>query len=125
MAHFAQLDHNNIVKQVIVISNDDMLNQNGLEDENIGINLCKQLVEDETSIWKQTSYNSKFRHQYAGIGDLYLEEYDAFVDKKPYDSWILNTSTLQWDPPVPYPENYSEFIHSWDEQNLSWISSNT
>jgi len=125
MAHFAQLDENNIVKQIIVISNDDIKDDNGNESEELGIDLCRNIINDPNSIWKQTSYNSNFRNKYAGIQNLYLEEFDAFVDSKPYDSWILNTTTLEWDPPISYPENYSELTHLWDEENLCWQKINT
>lgn len=122
MAHFAQLDENNIVIQVIVISNDDITDENNSENEQLGISLCKQLIGDANSIWKQTSYNSNFRKNYARIGGKYLDEYDCFIEAQPYESWILNTETLIWDPPVPYPENYSELTHIWNEDELRWES---
>lgn len=120
MAHFAELDENNVVQRVIVISNEDIFDEDGDENEEIGIELCKKITDSPDSIWKQTSYNSRFRNTYASIGSLYLEDLDCFTPAQPYSSWNLNRENLQWDPPVPYPENYSEFTHYWDEENLSW-----
>lgn len=77
MAHFAQLDEINKVIQVIVVSNDDIKNDLGEEDEQIGIQFCKNLLGQDTS-WVQTSYNNNFRGKYAAIGDLYNSELDIF-----------------------------------------------
>ncbi len=98
MAHFAQLE-NNIVKQVIVVSNQDILDENGQESEEKGIAFCSNLLG---GTWKQTSYNGKIRKNYAGIGYTYDEGRDAFIAPKPYNSWLLNESTCQWESPIPY-----------------------
>ena len=79
MAHFAQLDDNNFVLQVVVISNNDILDNNGNESEEIGIQLCQSFFGKDT-IWKQTSYNNTFRKIYAGIGFFYDENLDKFVN---------------------------------------------
>ena len=71
MAHFAQLDSNNVVTQVIVVSNDDTSDSNGVETESIGVAFCQKLLGAETN-WKQTSYNSNMRGNYAGIGMTYM-----------------------------------------------------
>lgn len=102
MAHFAQLDENNLVTQVIVISNQEILDSNGNESEEIGINFCKKLFGENTN-WKQTSYNNNFRIRYANIGDTYNEKLDAFIVPKYYDSWILNENTCEWNAPTPAP----------------------
>ena len=119
MAHFAQLNENNVVVNVIVVSNEDTSDENGIEIEEIGITFCKNLLGENT-IWKQTSYNNNFRCRYAGIGFTYDEQLDAFIPPKPFDSWIFNQNTLNWDPPIPEPEDYSEVIYTWNEEILNW-----
>lgn len=79
MAHFAKLDENNKVIQVIVVSNNDILDENGEENEEIGIEFCRMLTGKETN-WKQTSYNNNFRGRYAGIGMYYDEINDEFIE---------------------------------------------
>ena len=106
MAHFAQLDENNVVTQVIVVSNDDTSDSNGVEVESIGVAFCQKLLGAETN-WKQTSYNSNMRGNYAGIGYTYMENVatlgvgstDIFISQKPYASWTLSTTTAEWVPP--------------------------
>ena len=118
MAHFAKLDENNVVTQVIVVSNRDTSDANGVEKEHIGAAFCERLLG---GTWKQTSYNGNMRKRYAGIGFTYNEDLDAFVPPKPYASWTLNNTTADWDPPVPMPteegKNYvwNESAGSWDE----------
>ena len=121
MAHFAQLDENNIVTQVIVVSNQDTSTEDGVENENIGIQFCRSLFGENTN-WKQTSYNAKFRYNYAGIGYTYNEVWDAFYPPKPFNSWILNYDTFRWDPPIPMPNDGK--LYSWDEQNKTWAEIN-
>lgn len=117
MAHFAQLDENNIVTQVIVVNNQDTSTEDGVENENIGIQFCRSLFGENTN-WKQTSYNAKFRYNYAGIGYTYNETWDAFYSPKPFPSWILNYDTFRWDPPVPKPDDIK--FCCWDEENMIW-----
>jgi hypothetical protein len=121
MAHFAQLDENNIVTQVIVVSNDDIKDSEGNESELTGIAFCKSLLGPNT-IWKQTSYNNSIRKNYAGIGFTYDATRDAFIAPKPFNSWILNESTCIWEAPVAYPND--EKIYAWDEETTSWVSIN-
>jgi hypothetical protein len=121
MAHFAQLDENNIVTQVIVVSNDDIKDSEGNESELTGIAFCKSLLGPNT-IWKQTSYNNSIRKNYAGIGFTYDATRDAFIAPKPFNSWILNESTCIWEAPVAYPND--EKIYSWDEETTSWVPIN-
>jgi hypothetical protein len=116
MAHFAQLDANNVVTQVIVVSNADTSDAFGVEKESIGIAFCERLFGGN---WKQTSYNGKIRKNYAGIGYTYDAAIDAFVPPKPYPSWLLNTNTAQWEAPVPYPTDGKKY--RWDEPTLSWV----
>ena len=125
MAHFAQLDENNFVKNVIVISNEDIVNEYGQENESIGIDLCKNLIQDPNSRWIQTSYNSNFRNKYAGIGFSYLENLDAFIEPQPYSSWSFDQSELKWIPPIPYPEDNQGNIYYWDEDAKNWSKFDT
>lgn len=100
MAHFAQLDSNNIVTRVIVIDNSDIIDsETGKENEQLGINLCRKLLGDDTN-WKQTSYNRNFRKNYAGEGYIWDEGRQAFYTPQPYPSWVLNETTCEWEPPV-------------------------
>ncbi len=78
MAHFAKLDENNKVIEVIVVSNDDILDENGDESEEVGIKFCR-MIQGENTNWKQTSYNGNIRGRYAGIGMYYDETIDEFV----------------------------------------------
>lgn len=119
MAHFAELDENNIVINVTVVSNQDILDENGNESEQKGIEFLKTLFGQER-IFVQTSYNHNFRVKYAAIGDEYSQLHDAFITPPSLPSFIFNQQTKCWEPPVPYPgddENYYE----WDEDTLSWI----
>jgi len=111
MAHYAFLDENNIVIEVIV-----------------GIDETELIEGKHPEIWygefrgqvcKRTSYNGNYRKNYAGIGYVYNEELDAFIPPKPYESWLLNDNTCIWEPPVAYPDNTK--IYSWDEDSLSWV----
>ena len=99
MAHFARLDENNIVIQVIVVDNNRCLNSDGEEEESIGIAFCQELFGSDT-IWKQTSYNHRIRNHYASGGWMYNPTLDAFVPPKPYESWVLDSETMSWVSPL-------------------------
>ena len=107
MAHFAQLDGDNIVTQVIVVSNDDTSDSGGVETESIGVAFCQKLLGASTN-WKQTSYNGNMRGNYAGIGYTYMSNVatlgvgstDIFINPKPYNSWTVGVSTATWYPPT-------------------------
>ena len=106
MAHFAQLDGNNVVTQVIVVSNDDTSDSNGVEVESIGVAFCQKLLGASTN-WKQTSYNGNMRGNYAGIGYTYMSNVatlgvgstDIFISPQPYASWTISTTAATWEPP--------------------------
>jgi hypothetical protein len=117
MAHFAQLDINNTIINVIVVHNNELLDQNGNEVEQKGINFCKSLFGQDTR-WVQTSYNGNFRKNYAGIGYTYDEGRDAFIAPKSFQSWVLNEDKAQWEAPTPIPEDGK--IYMWNEVTLSW-----
>ena len=123
MAHFAQLDENNVVTQVIVAGNQDTSDASGVEKEYIGAAFCEKLFG---GTWKQTSYNGNIRKNYAGIGYTYNADIDAFVPPKPFASWILNTNTAQWEAPVAMPEDAGTGeppkMYSWDEATTSWVA---
>lgn len=102
MAHFAQLDQDNVVINVISVDNEDIQDKNGNESEELGIQFCKALFEEETN-WIQTSYNASFRKRYAGIGDIYRSDLDAFIRPQPFTSWSLNSDSYIWEPPIPAP----------------------
>ncbi len=106
MAHFAQLDGDNIVTQVIVVSNDDTSDSGGVETESIGVAFCQKLLGASTN-WKQTSYNGNMRGNYAGIGYTYMTNVatlgvgstDIFISPQPYGSWTIGVGTATWYPP--------------------------
>ena len=104
MAHFAQLNEENLVTQVIVVASQDTVDKDGVENEAIGVEFCTNLLGGR---WKQTSYNGNIRKNYAGIGYTYNETLDAFISPKPFNSWLLDETTCQWKAPqysaTPWP----------------------
>ena len=120
MAHFAELDETNIVKQIIVVHNNELLDENGNESEQKGIDFCTNLLG---GTWVQTSYNGTIRKRYAGVGFLYDPILDAFIAPNPYPSWVLNSNTCDWEAPIPYP--IDDKTYYWDEPSLSWLEDPT
>lgn len=122
MAHFAKLDANNVVTQVIVVGNKDTADASGVEKEHIGAAFCERLFG---GTWKQTSYNGNKRKNYAGIGYTYDAGRDAFIPPKPFNSWVLNEETCQWKAPVDMPADARTGeppkTYSWDEATTSWV----
>ena len=125
MAHFAELNNSNEVLRVIVISNDDV-DSHGGELSSEAETFVASIVphsEDGTA-WKQTSYNSNFRKQYAGIGHTYDASKNKFISPQPYPSWSLDSND-DWEAPVTYPtitEIDSNIVYtSWDEDNQKWL----
>lgn len=117
MAHFAQLDENGVVLQVIVVNNNELMD-NGTESEAKGVAFCQMLFPGTN--WAQTSYNGNFRKNYAGAGFSYDPVRDAFIPPQPYVSWLLDEQTCRWTPPVPYPNDGNRY--QWDEAALSWVA---
>jgi hypothetical protein len=113
MAHFARLDENNIVTEVIVVNN-DVLDLNN--EEQSGIAFCESLFD---GTWKQTSYNGTFRKNYAGVGYSYDLNRDAFIAPKPFDSWVLNEDSCIWEAPVAKPTSLGYW--QWDEETQQWL----
>jgi hypothetical protein len=133
MAHFAKLDKNNIVIQVDVVNDLDIKDENGVEQEQVGINFLHSFYGNTNDVWKQTSYNTQkgvhllgktpFRKNYAGIEYTYDSVRDAFIPPQPYPSWPLNENTCTYDPPIPLPSlellnDNERFV--WDESVLNW-----
>ena len=116
MAHFAQLDENNRVLQVIVVSNDDCGRGDFPESEPVGIGFLESL--GLFGVWKQTSYHSNFRGYFAGIGSFYISEADVFTHPQPYPSWVLD-SNYDWQPPVAKPDQ--DGFWYWDEAEQQWV----
>ena len=118
MAHFAQIDENNIVTQVLVVSDQNAGNGQDFCANTLGLG----------GTWIQTSYNTSggvhlnggtpLRKNYAGVGYTYDSVRDAFIPPKPFTSWILNEETCLWDAPVARPEG--DGIYTWNEENQSW-----
>ena len=124
MAHFTQLDANNVVTQVIVVANSDTADASGVENEYIGAAFCEKLFG---GTWKQTSYNGSIRKNYAGVGYAFDAERDAFIPPKPYNSWLLNEDTCLWEAPVAMPADAGTGEppkrYTWDEATTSWVES--
>lgn len=116
MAHFALLDENDVVIQVVVISNNDCLDENGQESEEVGSAFCQSLFG--TTPWIQTSYNSKFRGRFAGLGYWYLREFDVFVPPQP-KPWYVLVDNHHWEVPFGiHPDTGKQL----SEGELLWIS---
>jgi hypothetical protein len=119
VAHFAKLDENNNVLEVHCVHNNELLDENGVEQEQKGIDFLVAW-SGGYPYWKQTSYNGNIRKNYAGIGYTYDPDRDAFIPPKPYLSWVLNEQTCLWDAPVPMPTDGQRY--EWDEATTSWTA---
>ena len=144
MAHFAKLGANSKVIQVLTLNNSDMLNADGVEDESVGQQYLETHNNWPAQMWIQTSYNTSanthnsgdnskaFRGNYAGIGYEWDEDNQIFWPKKPYASWVKDTSDAQWhspigDAPALTAEQQSQneagtntWVYDWNESNQSW-----
>ena len=134
MAHFAKLDANNLVTQVIVVANEDTADSSNVETESIGVAFCQKLMGASTN-WKQTSYNNSFRGNYAGIGYTYISNVaslgvgstDIFISQQPHDSWAVGVGTAQWYPPsnpgdapaLTDDELAARKFYVWNESNYN------
>ena len=126
MASFAKIGLNNKVIEVLSVNNEVLKDADGIEQENIGIDFLTKLTG--WAIWKQTSYNTHggvhssggtpLRKNHAGIGYTYDEDRDAFIPKKPYNSWVLNEDTCIWNAPVAKPNDENKY--TWNESTLTW-----
>jgi hypothetical protein len=111
MAHYAFLDENNIVTEVIVGIDETELIE-GLDTETWYGNFRGQVC-------KRTSYNGNIRKNYAGLGFTYDAELDAFIPPKPFASWVLDEETANWEAPVAYPTD--GLTYNWDEEVANWV----
>ena len=126
MASFAKIGLNSKVIEVVSVVNDIIKDFSGVEREELGIQFLNELTG--WPIWKQTSYNTNsgihskggtpFRKNHAAIGYTYDEDRDAFIPKKPFNSWILNEDTCLWNAPVIYPTDGNKY--TWNESTLTW-----
>tara|TARA_R100001591_G_scaffold39030_1_gene50563 strand:+ start:204 stop:572 length:369 start_codon:yes stop_codon:yes gene_type:complete len=117
MAHFAKLGKGNIVEQVVVVNNNVITDANGQEQEQLGVDFLNNTF-GTNDVWKQTSYNSSFRKNYAGLGFKYDQNRDAFIEPKPFPSWILNETTCRWEAPVVKPDDNQHY--RWNEEDQQW-----
>jgi hypothetical protein len=123
MAHFAELDNNNVVLRVVVVGNDCVPSDEHVDGETWCINFFKG------GTWKQTSYNSNFRKQYAGIGYTYDAAKNKFISPQPHASWALDAND-DWQAPVTYPtittygsnDPLDRYMISWDEAGQKWTA---
>tara|TARA_R100000664_G_C2695638_1_gene98008 strand:+ start:104 stop:562 length:459 start_codon:yes stop_codon:yes gene_type:complete len=126
MAHFAELDENNIVLRVITFSNDEV-NANGGE---LSVEAENFVAERHGGTWKQTSYNDNFRKQYAGIGWTYDVSKDIFIRPQPFSSWTLDDNN-DWKAPVEEPNtkvidaDNNIYFYKWKESSQEWIGIST
>ena len=126
MASFAKIGLNGKVIEVQSVVNEVLHDSNGVEQEVNGIDFLTKLTG--YPVWKQTSYNTKggvhlsggtpLRKNHAGIGFTYDEDRDAFIPPKPFNSWVLNEDTCNWEAPIAYPQDGNKY--RWKEQTLSW-----
>jgi len=116
MAHFAELNSENKVIRVIVVANEEIIDADGIEREDVGIDFCHKLFGHNTT-WVQCSYNHNFRKQFPGNNYTYDLTSDVFIAPKPYDSWLLN-SNHDWESPVQYPNDDNEY--QWNEETQDW-----
>jgi hypothetical protein len=108
MSHWAEIDENNKVLRVTVGDNNDPAGDEGYQ----------WLIDNLGGTWIKTSYNGNIRKNYAGVGMSYDQERDAFIPPKPFNSWILNEDTCNWQAPTPYPSG--DGIYKWVEDDLNW-----
>jgi hypothetical protein len=124
MAHFAKINSDNIVEDIIVVSN-DVITVDNVENENLGIEFCKVIHGEDTN-WIQCSYNNNFRHIYPQKGSEWRADIDKFILEQPFPSWTLD-SEYNWQPPIPYPEEINDKKYLWNENlyqsdnTLGWV----
>jgi hypothetical protein len=128
MAHFAKIGLDSKVIRVSVVDNKNLLDADGNEVESIGVTYLNGVYgDDDTYIWKQTSYNGTFRKNFAGIGYTYDSVRDAFIPPNEYGSWVLNDETCIWENPVLRPDletnSFGGYKNKWfwDEDTVSWV----
>lgn len=113
MAHFAEINSDNIVVRVLVVPDEE--EQRGEEFLSIDLGLGGR--------WTQTSYNGTIRKMFAGVGYSYNQELDIFLPPKPFDSWVLNETKGEWESLIPRPEEVEGMVFMWNEINKEWVIS--
>ena len=117
MAHFAQLDAGNVVLQVFVVDNNDILDDDGVEQESLGIAICEELFGDDKT-YVQTSYNGNIRGHYAGIGDVYVPSADKFKSQAPHPNMTFDEDIWDWKFPTDPPDDSGTW--EYDHDNEEW-----
>jgi hypothetical protein len=115
MAHFAELDDDDMVVRVVVVEDNKCLAGDGSESEEVGASYCSSILGGR---WIQTSYNSRIRKNFAGPGFRYDADLDAFIPPRPFPSWTLDEQACQWFPPIPFPDGDGYY---WNENSASWV----
>lgn len=115
MAHFAKISDDGTVLEVIVVGNEVLLDNDGVEQEQLGKDFCQELFG---GIWVQTSYNNNFRKRFAFLGGKYDSTNNVFLFPQPFPSWTLD-SNYEWQPPVSYPNDGKVYL--WSEENNTWV----
>ena len=116
MAHFAKIGLNSRVIEILSVNNEVLKDSNGIEQEVNGVDFLTKLTG--YPLWKQTSYNNNIRKNFAGVGYTYDEDRDAFIPKKPFNSWVLNEDTCLWEAPIARPQDDNRY--AWNESTLTW-----
>lgn len=124
MAHYAELSPDNVVFNVLYVTNDIITDENNNEVESLGVEYLQNNI-NPNGRYVRTSYSGSIRRKYASVGDLYHTESDRFYSRQPYPSWTLNTTTLIWEPPTPEPALTEEqetigSYYEWNEETTSW-----
>jgi len=114
MAHFAEINNENVVLRVLVVNNDDILDSDNNEDEAIGIAFLQNLFGGD---WVQTSYNDSFRNKYASMGGTYDSVNNVFISQKPFSSWVLDENYM-WEAPTSLPDDSNHY--RWSEDLSDW-----
>lgn len=117
MAHFAKLNEHNTVLEVICVHNNELLDENGIESEQKGIDFLIEWSGGHP-YWKQTSYNGSFRKRFAGLMYTYNPELDAFIPPRPFVHWLFDNVNLDWKPPIERPQD--ENIYIWNDVDIRW-----
>jgi len=110
VSHWAEIDSENKVIRVTVGDNNDPAGDEGYQ----------WLIDNLGGTWIKTSYNNRIRFNFAGIGYVYDEGRDAFIAPKPFNSWVLDEATCQWNSPIPYPSDGK--MYRWNEEELNWVN---
>lgn len=119
MAYYARIDNNNVVTYITSISDEKITDENGVEHEHWALSyLYESIPDSKKDRWIRTSTDNNLRKRFASIGSTYNQELDAFIPPKPFDSWSLNTETVSWNSPIPYPTDGKKY--TWNEDEQKW-----